>query len=131
MSRSWFLNTILILSILFLLFGIFELIPFENQKINKGISAIGFLLQALFFSRMFWYKNYVQWNNKGATIRINTIFGKSIVFEHIKSIEIDEKTLILTQKNGKKVMFDLSDIADSDAQKLNNIIVKHAIANHL
>ncbi len=130
-SKNWFLITILILSIIFLLFGIFEFIPFENPKINKGISGIGFLLQALFFSRMFWYKNYVQWNKKGATIRINSILGKSIMFDNIKGAELDEKKLIITQKNGKKFMFDLNEIAESDTQKLNEIIVKNTIANNV
>ncbi len=128
-SENWFLITILILSVIFLLVGIFEFIPFENPKINKGISGIGFLLQALFFSRMFWYKNYVQWNKKGATIRINSILGKSIMFDNIKGTELNEKKLIITQKNGKKFMFDLNEIAESDTQKLNEIIVKNTIAN--
>ena len=130
-SKNWFLITILILSIIFLLVGIFEFIPFENPKMNKGISGIGFLLQAIFFSRMFWYKNYVQWNKKGATIRINSILGKSIIFDNIKGTELDEKKLIITQKNGKKIMFDLNEIAESDTQKLNEIIVKNTIANNV
>ena len=130
-SKNWFLITILILSIIFLLVGIFEFIPFENPKMNKGISGIGFLLQAVFFSRMFWYKNYVQWNKKGATIRINSILGKSIIFDNIKGTELDEKKLIITQKNGKKIMFDLNEIAESDTQKLNEIIVKNTIANNV
>lgn len=131
LSKNWFLITVLIMSILFLLFGIFELIPFENPKVNKGISGLGFLLQVLFFSRMFWYKNYVGWNKKGATIRINSILGKSIMFDNIKGVELDKKKLIITQKNGKNLMFDLNEIAESDTQKLNEILVKNAIANSL
>ncbi len=130
-SKSWFLITILILSIIFLLVGIFEFIPFENPKINKGLSGIGFLLQALFFSRMFWYKNYVEWNKKGATIRVNSFLGKSIMFDNIKKTELDDQKLVITQKNGKKFMFDLNEIAESDTQKLNEIIVKNTIANNV
>jgi hypothetical protein len=131
LSKNWFLITILILSIIFLIVGIFEFIPFENPKINKGISGIGFLLQALFFSRMFWFKNYVEWNKKGVTIRINSILAKSIMFDNIKGTELDEKKLMITQKNGRKFMFDLNDISESDIQKLNEIMIKNTIANNV
>lgn len=129
LNKNWFLITILVLSIVFLLVGIFEFIPFENPKINKRISGIGFLLQALFFSRLFWYKNYIQWNKKGAVIRINSFMGKSLSFDQIKTTELNEKKLTITKVNGKKVTFDLNEIAESDAQKLNEIIVKNTIAN--
>ena len=131
LNKSWFLRTILILSIIFLLVGIFEFIPFENPKINKRISGIGFLLQALFFSRMFWYKNCMQWNKKGAVIRINSFMGKSLSFDKIKKTELNEKKLTITKINEKKIAFDLNEIAESDAQKLNEIIVKNTIANNV
>ena len=115
----------------FLLVGIFEFIPFENPKINKRISGVGFLLQALFFSRMFWYKNYIQWNKKGAVIRINSFIGKSLSFDQIKTTELNEKKLKITKTNGKIVTFDLDEIAESDTQKLNEIIVKNTIANNV
>ena len=129
LRKNWFLITILILSIIFLLVGIFEFIPFENPKINKKISGVGFLLQALYFSRMFWFKNYIQWNKKGAVIRINSFMGKSLSFDEIKKTELNEKKLTLTKVNGKKITFDLKEIAKSDTQKLNEIIVKNTIAN--
>ena len=102
LSKNWFLITILILSIIFLLVGIFEFIPFENPKINKKISGVGFLLQALYFSRMFWFKNYIQWNKKGAVIRINSFMGKSLSFDEIKKTELNEKKLTITKVNEKK-----------------------------
>lgn len=129
LNKNWFLITILVLSIVFLLVGIFEFIPFENPKINKGISGIGFLLQGLFFSRMFWYQNYMQWNKKGAVIRINSFFGKSLRFDQIRMTELDGKTLKITKTNGEIVIFNLNEIAESDTQKLNEIIVKNIIAN--
>lgn len=131
LNKNWFLITILILSIILLLFGIFEFIPFENPKINKRISGIGFLLQALFFSRMFWYKNYVQWNKKGAVIRINSFMVKSLSFDRIKTTELNEKKLTITKVNGGKITFDLNEIAESDTEKLNEIIVKNTIANNV
>ena len=129
LNKSWFLMTILILSIIFLLFGIFELIPFENPEINQNIRAVGFLLQTIYFSRMFWFKNYIQWNKKGAIIRINSFLGKSLSFDKIKKTELKENKLIITKNGGEIVTFDLNEIAENDTKKLNKIIVKNTIAN--
>ncbi len=129
-SKSWFLITILILSIVFGLIGIFEFIPFENPKINKRmLSGIGFILPALLFIRMFWYKNYVGYNKKGAVIRINSFIGKSLTFNQIKSTELNERKLIITKFKEKKTTIDLNGIAESEAQKLYEIIVKNTIVN--
>lgn len=125
LNNNWFLNVILILSILFLLVGIFELIPFENPIINKRISGTGFLLQTLYFSRMFWYKNYVQWNKEGAVVRINSILGKTLQFKKVKTVELTDEKLIVTKINGKKTIVDVSEIAESDIQILNKIILKN------
>ena len=78
---------------------------------------------------MFWYRNYVQWNKKGAAIKINSWTGKSLSFDQIRTTELKEKNLIITKKNGNKITFDLNEIAESDTQKLNEIIVKNTIAN--
>ena len=127
--RNWMWISILILSLLFILGGTFELFEFENPKLNKRISAVGFFLQVIYFSKMFWYKNYVQWNKKGAVIRINSFSAKSLSFDQIKKTELNDKKLIVTKNNGNEVTFDLNEIAESDTQKLNEIITKNTIAN--
>ena len=130
LSKNWFVVTLLILSIICLLVGIFELIPFKNPAINKGLSALGFLLQVVYFSRMFWFRNYVQWNRKGAVIKINTFLGKTITFDEVKKVELFENKIIIDKKDGSKVTFDLEDIETSDVEKLNEIIVRHALSNN-
>lgn len=130
-KKNWFLTTILILSFICLLFGIIELIPFENPKANKQITGVGFLMQVLYFSRMFWYKNYVQWNKKGAVIRINSFWGKTLNFSEIKAVERSDKKLIVLKANGKRIVFDLSKIEECDAQKLNKIIARNTETKHL
>jgi DNA modification methylase len=127
--RNWIWIVILILSLIFILVGTFELFEFENPKLNKRMSAIGFFLQVIYFSKMFWYKNYVQWNKKGAVIRINSFSTKSLSFDQIKKTELNDKKLIVTKNNGNKVTFDLNEIAESDTKKLNEIITKNTIAN--
>ena len=50
-------------------------------------------------------------------------------YNEIKTTELNEKKLTITKDNGKKVTFDLNDIAESDTQKLNEIMMKNTIAN--
>ena|SRR5690606_23436591 len=127
--RNNFWIGIFILSTLCLIFGIFEIIEFSNPDINGYIRKSGFLLQALYFSKMFWYKNYVQWNKLGAVIRINSLFGKSFKFLEVQSTELNNKILTITKINGEKITVDLNKISESDIQKLNEVIVKNTIAN--
>ena len=129
--KSWIWIFILFLSLIFILVGFFELFEFENPKLNKRISAIGFFLQLVYFSKMFWYKNYVQWNKKGAIVRVNSWISKSLNFDQIKKTELIQNTLIITKNNGDTVTFDLNEINEADSQKLNEILVKNTIANNV
>lgn len=97
-NNYWVL--LIILSLIFIFIVQIEPFEFENKKIYKYISSCGFLLQALYFSRMFWFKNYIQWNKKGAVIRINSFTGKSLRFDKIKATKLNEKEMILTKTDG-------------------------------
>ena len=120
---------LIIFSFIFILIVILEPFEFENPKIYKYIISCGLSLQAIYFSKLFWFNNTVQWNKKGAVIRINSFMGKSLSFDQIKSTELNEKKLTIVKSDGIKVIFDLNEIAESDTQKLNEIIVKNTIAN--
>lgn len=104
---------------------------FENPKTYSYIRASGFFLQAIYWSKLFWFKNTVQWNKKGAVIRVNSFMGKSLSFDQIKKTELNENKLIITKTSGEIIIFDLNEIAESDTQKLNEIIVKNTIANNV
>ena len=108
------------------IFGFFEIIEFENPKINQRICAIGYLSQAIFFSRMFWFKNYVQWNKKGMIIRIKSFFGKSISFNEVRKSKFENNILTIDINNGKYYNFDLTQINQKDAIKLSQIIDKYS-----
>ena len=125
--NNWMWIVILILSLIFILAGGFEIFEFENPKLNKRISAVGFFIQFIYLSRIFWYKNYVQWNKKGAVIKINSFMGKSLRFDQVKITELKDKKLIITKDYGSKVTFNLNGIAEADTQKLNDIISNNAV----
>ena len=117
-------NSLLIFTIIFILVGIFEPFQIENPKIYKYISSFGFLLEALFFSKLFWFKNFVQWNNLRAFIRIDSFWGKSLSFNKIKTTELNEKKLKIIKTNGKTVIFHLNEIMESGIKKLKERIYK-------
>lgn len=119
---SWFFISLILLSLVCIIFGFFEIIQFKNPIINRRISAIGYASQVVFFSRMFWYKNYLQWNKKGMFIRINSCFGKSLSFKTIESTKLENHILTIYKNDGKSFDFDLSDFAENDSKKLNDII---------
>ena len=125
LQTNWLFISLILISIFCIIFGFFEIIEFENPKINKRISAIGYLLQAIFFSRMFWFKNYVQWNKKGIVVRIKSFFGKSISFENVKNSKLENNILTIYENNGKSYNFDLTEIDEKDSKKLNEIINKY------
>ena len=129
--KNSFWIVILILSIIFIVGGTFELFQFENAKLHKWMSVVGFFLQAIYFCKMFWYENYVQWNKKGALIKINSFMGKSLIFNEIKTFELNDKKLKITKINDSTVIFDLNDITESDTQKLNEILIKNTIVNYI
>jgi len=122
LQTNWFFISFILISLLCIIFGFFEIIEFENPKINKRISALGYISQALFFSRMFWYRNYVQWNKKGLVIRIKPFWGKSISYEDIKSSRLENNVLTIYKKDGVSYNFDLKNIDENDSKKLNHII---------
>lgn len=122
---------ILIILSLILGIGIAEPFEFENEKIYKYIRAAGFLLPGIYFSKLFWYKNTVQWNKKGIVIRIKSFLGKSLRFDEIKATELNGKILTLTKYDGKIITLDLNEFAESDTQKLNEIIIENTIANNV
>lgn len=119
---NWFFISTIVVSFLCVLFGFFEIFEFENPKINRRISSLGFLLMTIYFSRMFWFKNYVQWNKKGVVIRIKPFWGKSISFDDIKSSKLEANMLTIYKYDGIAYHFDLRDIDENDSKRLNEII---------
>ena len=122
LANNWILISLLVVSIVCLIFGTFEIIEFANPKINKWLRFIGFLSQALFFSRMFWFRNYVQWNKKGAMIRIKSFWGENIKFDELSHATLEQKNLKIFNGDALRYEFDLSDFEREDAEKLNNLI---------
>ena len=125
LQYNCFFISLVLISLFCIIFGLFEIIQFQNPKINKGISAIGYVSQAVFFSRMFWFKNYVQYNKKGIFIRIKTFFGKSISFDNVERTELENQVLTIYKNDGTRYDFSMKNIDENDSQRLNDLINKY------
>lgn len=122
LSKNWKLKLLVICSIIFLFLGIFEISVFNDSSLNKSFIKIGFLFQVLFFGRMFVYKNYVQWNNKGIYIKVNQFFGTNLNFDDIKSISYQDNSILIKKYNNKEIVINLSNIESNDTFNLFEII---------
>ena len=119
-------SILLIISIIFILFGSFEIIDFGYKKTNRIITSLGFLIQVIFYSKKFFYKNYVEWNKIGMNIRLNKFIGKSIEFDNIKKLELEKYSLKIIEKSGLEKKFEIQNIEDNDVEKLIKIIKQNS-----
>ena len=124
-NKNWLWITVLVLSLIFILIGTFELIKFENPKTNNTICLVGYCLQILFYFNHFWRKNYVQWNKTNMIIRIDSWTGNSIRFDTVETTHLIDNKLIITKDNGDIVTFDMTQIKEADTQKLIDVILKN------
>ena len=121
---------LLMLSMLCFLIGVIEPIELSNQSVYKYMSSAGYFLLAVFLSKMFWFKNTVQWNKKGIVLRINSFLGKSLRFNDIITTEMNGRILTLTIKGERKIVMDLNKFTDDDVLKLNKIIKENTMTNN-
>ncbi|MBZ9778428.1 hypothetical protein LB452_05770 [Psychroflexus sp. CAK8W] len=127
LSVDWVRVTLLIASALCILIGYGMIFNYENGL----ISAFGFLIQIFILSRIFWYKNFVQWNKKGIVIKTNSFKSKTITFEDIKTT-IPKKDVIkleLQSRSDKKIK--LRNIHEDDINRLIRILVEHSHAKFI
>ena len=127
-KKNWQKSGVLILGLLLIIFGTFTDILSEDW--NKWIKASGFLLFSIHYLLKVIRKNYVQWNKIGMTVRINTYFReKRIMFKEINSYELINDNLRVFQSN-KTMELDLSNVLESDKERLIKIIEDNTEANN-
>ena len=116
---------LLILCFTILLLNFFEMINFENKIWNKLINVIPFLILATIHSKMFWFRNFVQWNKKGIVIKLNNFWGKSFKFEEINNFNLQNDVLEIKKWDGTKIFFQLNNIESKSIEKLQQILIQN------
>jgi hypothetical protein len=121
-DKKW--ASLFVISLALIFTGFFELIDFSFPAMNKWLITAGFFIHVLFLSKLFWYKNVVQWNKKGVVIRIKSYVGKSLRFSEIESTHMNDKKLTIEMKSGKLFQFDLNEFPENDSKKLSTILAE-------
>ena len=123
--KSWS-SIIIAVAFICVVVGFFELTPFDNPKNHSKVSALGSLLVAIYYSKMFWYRNYVEWNKLGMNIKLNQWLSKSIRFDKIKDVVVTDTTLTIIEKSDIKKVFQTNLINPNDVDKLVTILRENA-----
>jgi hypothetical protein len=117
---------VILLAFLCIVFGFFEIIDFNSPEINKKVSALGYILTTIYFTKMFWFRNYVEWNKLGMNIKLNKWISKSISFDEVSEVILTDSTLTIIEKSGFKKNFQIDTINSEDVAKLIRIINENA-----
>ncbi|MBU0942786.1 MAG: hypothetical protein KKD36_15295 [Bacteroidetes bacterium] len=117
---------VILLAFLCIVFGFFEIIAFNSPEINKKVSALGYILTTIYFTKMFWFRNYVEWNKLGMNIKLNKWISKSISFDEVSEVILTDSTLTIIEKSGFKKNFQIDTINSEDVAKLIRIINENA-----
>lgn len=116
-----------VLALILIINGAFEIFILINPFIHKVFYIIGFLIPVIFFGKMLFHRNYVQWNKKGILIRLNArIGGVSMKYKEIESVNELNDTIMIEKKNGVSHELDASGIDSSDIKRLLNILHKYS-----
>ncbi|SHF01341.1 hypothetical protein SAMN05444278_1158 [Psychroflexus salarius] len=122
LSWNWTRITFLVLALLCLLVGHGLILNYENGL----ITSLGFLILIIMLSKRFWYKNYVEYNKLGIVIKLNLITDKTIKFNEIDKITINDDNLIVELESERKFEFKIMDLDESDINKLLRILVENS-----
>jgi hypothetical protein len=127
LSWNWNRITFLIIAILCFVasYGSF----FEYNL--SMLPIIGFLIVIIFLSKRFWFKNYVDYNKLGIVIKFHFIKDKTIKFNEIGKIIIDDTNLNLSESNGRESNFEIDNVCESDKNKLIQILVENSNCNFI
>ena len=101
--------------------GLFKPDQSINNEIYRYLFIVGLVVPILYLSRIFWYRNIIQWNNKGVIIRLDAE-TKSVKFENIKRIKNVDNHIIITDNDDNEIRFDLTAFDQKDVLKLAHIL---------
>ena len=129
--NDWKNGILIVLSIICMFSGAFEIFGESKKELNKMLEIIGLVAMMIYFARISFGKYYVGWNKVGITIRIKSFFGKSFNFIDVKSTDYQNGILTIVKKDGKKIELDLSEIEKNDVGRINEILIENTVANNV
>ncbi len=127
---KWTNGLLILLALICVSVGIFELFPNLSPEWTKRISAFGYVFLIIHFGKMFVRPNYVGWNKQGMNIRIKSFIGESLSYKDIKSMDLENGILKITKIGGQKIEFDLNGIETEDIDRIKQILLENTIASN-
>ena len=89
----------------------------------KAISGVlGFGMLIFFLGKPFFYRNYVGWNKRGVTIKLNSFFSKTLSFRDIESFGIEKDQFVVRRINGSTFLFNIANIQADQLNRLQDIL---------
>lgn len=121
-NRIW--GVLLILALIIVLSSLFDYFSLIDAKAAKYLTSFAYLVPLLNFSRIFYFRNIVQWNKRGMTVRVNDFWGFNFSFSEVNRVFYaeDEYTLDL---GGKRKTINLEGVDQESKEKLLTILRRH------
>ncbi|CEN52461.1 hypothetical protein [Capnocytophaga canis] len=108
-----------------------EMFFLEDSILRPYVRISAYLGFSLYYLTPFLYRNSVEWNKKGITLKLNTlIFTRTFSFEDIQSVEFSENELKVVKTNDVVRTLDLTGIAPESIERLKAIFLKCHVKFH-
>ncbi|WP_163710812.1 hypothetical protein [Mangrovibacterium lignilyticum] len=118
---------LIVLAIAMLTSGSLDLIPMKYGEWNTRLIGIGILVLAFFYLKLF-RRNYIGYTSKRMFISIGKLSRKSIWFNQIEHIKIENGLLQIDLQDGEQLVLDL-DEADPDRRKELNVFLQEKVSS--
>ena len=115
--------------VVFMLIYIFT-IDDRGSALHKIGAILGPGLFVVIMGKQFFFRNYLGWNKKGMTLKLNSFFSKTISFEHIIAYSFKNENLEIVRKNGSSFNFSLRDLNPNHIHRIREILLTHTSINN-
>ncbi|MCE2613164.1 hypothetical protein LVD13_09295 [Flavobacteriaceae bacterium D16] len=116
--------------IVFMLIYLYTAFADRQSSLHQISAILGFGFSIIFLGKQFFFRNYIGWNKKGITIRLNSLLSKSISFNDISSYSFRNKKLEVEHRNGSKFNCNLENLSSDHVDQLERILKANTIANN-
>ncbi|MBD0402329.1 hypothetical protein [Flammeovirga sp. EKP202] len=113
----------------------FLLVAIGSFSENFGISEFlentfivgGFVILLAYQSRVWWFKNYVEWNTKQIFLKLGNNKGLKLRFNTLNSCILQKDTLLIKLKNGETISIAIKEYNRKEVQELQLLLMENII----
>ncbi|WP_044205932.1 hypothetical protein [Flammeovirga sp. OC4] len=113
----------------------FLLVAIGSFSDNFGISEFlentfiigGFVILLVYQSRVWWFKDYVEWNTKQIFLKLGNNKGLKLRFNTLNSCILQKDTLLIKLKNGETISIAIKEYNRKEVQELQLLLMENII----